>query len=63
MNKTLQMKRRPLTAMPGYALALSGKQRAQDQADARRMAVLERMRRGGSVRPQSRMLFLAGILR
>lgn len=59
MNKTQHMKRRPLVHMPGHALALSGRQRAAD----RRMAVLERMRRGGSVRPGARLLFLAGILR
>ena len=63
MNKTQHMKRRPLVHMPGHALVLSGKQRAADQQDARRMVMLERMRRGGSVRPGARLLFLAGILR
>lgn len=62
MNKTQLMKRRPLTAMPGHALALSGLQRAADKQDAHRMGMYERMKASGTLKPSARMLFLAGLL-
>lgn len=54
-------KRRPAAAMPGYALALSGKHSEQDKRDAAAMLLFVALR-AASVKPAARMRMLAGLL-
>lgn len=61
MNHTQQRKRRPAAAMPGHAIALSILNRVTDRADAHRMTVFTRLREGGPVKPQARMMLLSGL--
>lgn len=60
MNKTQHMKRRPLVAMPGYALALTMRQQPADRRDAARMRHLTHL---VTIKPMTRMLALAGLVK
>lgn len=55
------LKRRPLVAMPGYALALSWQHAASDRRDAHNMGVFARLR-SANVKTAARMLLLAGLI-
>ncbi len=53
------MTRRPLSAMPGHALALQIRQARADRADAHRIAVFMRLR--ANVNARARIALLSGV--